>query len=58
MIYIPTKYKENRRTNLIFRPPTHPSQLTLRACRVNPALDPGESYKGLVETSKGLLSPV
>ena len=36
MIYIPTKYKENRRTLLIFHPPhpSHPIKLALRARRV------------------------
>ena len=34
------------------------SKLALRARGVNPVLDPGGSGKGLVETSKGLCSPV
>ena len=36
----------------------HPIKLALRARGVNPALDPGGSGKGLVETSKGLCSLV
>ena len=58
--YILTKYKEIWRTLLIFRPthPTNPIKLALRARGVNPALDPGGRCEGLVETSKGLCSPV
>ena len=33
-------------------------KLALRARGVNPALDPGGSGKGLVDTSEGLCSPV
>ena len=38
-------------------PPIHPIKLAFRA-DVNPALVPGSSCKGLVETSKGLFSLV
>ena len=38
--------------------PIPPIKLALRARGVNPALDPGGRCKGLVETSKGLWSPL